>query len=188
MTQFDNVTGIPSAGANPSSQFGTIASNNTNIVNWAAVDHIGFNATNGGLHKQASMINQAAPGLNGSDGVYFVNGGIPQFQNATSTYNIAIYPSPVVAATRGYTYLPGGFILQWGISSVTQGNHSILFTTGGGINFPTACYNVQITPVRDSDNVDIVYLRNTAFTTNGFDYHNTAATGITQISWIAIGN
>lgn len=187
MTQFDNITGVPSSGSNPSAQFGTIASNNTNSVNWAAVDHIGFNATNGGLHKQASMLNQSAPGLNGSDGVYFVNGGLPQFQNASATLNIATYPSPIVAATNGYTYLSGGIILQWGTSAVTQGAHSILYTTGGGIAFPTNCFNVQITAIRTNTttNVDVVYLR--SFNLNGFDYGNTA-NGITSITWVAIGN
>jgi hypothetical protein len=187
MTQFSNVTGIPSSGSNPSSEYNIMATNNTNITLWAAVDHIGFNAQNGGLHKQASMLNQTAPGLNGSDGVYFVNGGLPQFQNASSTLNIATYPSPIVAATRGYTYLPGNIILQWGTSAVTKGNHSILFATGAGIDFPNNCFNVQITAIRTSTptNVDVVYLD--IFSTGGFDYNNTA-NGITSITWVAIGN
>lgn len=47
-----------------------------------------------------------------------------------------------LSAQNGYTYLPGGIIMQWGISAVVANLNTINFT----IPFNTAAYNISITP------------------------------------------
>jgi hypothetical protein len=48
-----------------------------------------------------------------------------------------------VFASPGYTYLPGGFLLQWGLVSVPT---SSTVTLTWLVPFPNACFNVVATP------------------------------------------
>ena len=44
---------------------------------------------------------------------------------------------------NGYTFLPGGFILQWGATPSSVTSYDVVLVSQGCINFPTACYSIQ---------------------------------------------
>lgn len=53
-------------------------------------------------------------------------------------------------AANGYTYLPGGIILQWGVKAVTSthwptSDQTLTFTSVGNLAFPNACLAVFTT-------------------------------------------
>jgi len=50
-------------------------------------------------------------------------------------------------ATNGYTYLPNGLILQWGVGDTATGAHSVSGEIYFPISFPNACFQVVVTPV-----------------------------------------
>ncbi|MDO8942918.1 MAG: hypothetical protein Q7U75_07015, partial [Desulfobacterales bacterium] len=53
-------------------------------------------------------------------------------------------------AANGYDLSPSGIIRQWGYYAGAASKGSISFASSG-INFPTACVNVQFTPIYDKD-------------------------------------
>jgi hypothetical protein len=87
--------------------------------------------------------------------------------------------------TGGWTFLPGGLIMQYGIrTAMIGGANTITFP----LVFPTAVFSIQITPVRDSSSPGIVYIRSAAsITTTNFSARN-ITDAITSAHWIAIGN
>lgn len=96
------------------------------------------------------------------------------------------------ASTNGYTYLPGGLILQWGSAASTSSstpNCTVVFATAN-IKFPNACFNVQCTVNQTSTNRNSVVVfskSNTQFQATGIDSSGNAASGIV-FYWVAIGN
>ena len=175
------------------------------------LDNIGFNDANGGFHNQVSMPAQAAPGLQGMDGVVFcgtnTGNNWPYWENALGDFQLcgsasANNPSvngatnPISPYSNGWTFLPGGFILQWGIILIGTGlagstipiygplvSTSVLFVatehtnTTNNINFPNQCFNVQATlipapgplpaPPTTAGTISITSLSTTGFTFRG---------------------
>lgn len=182
---------IPQPGDNPSQSQDQILQNFQSLQNALDKNHVTLSdTTNRGLHKFLQMPEQ------GSDPSTAVNelawyckdvGGIaPRFfmrqeNNGTVIQMTGIDP---LIATTGYTFLPGGLLLQWGTTAVSAA------PAATNIFFPVAfsanCFNVSITPVRNSTNVDVVYL--SGKNTTNFTCRNTSSAGITSINWIAIGN
>jgi len=130
---------------------------------------------------------QEDDGINPDQALYFLTGGgsltalTRNFQPAVGTNGS--FPN------NGYTFLPGGFILQWGVvASTTAAVVPVVFATSGNINFPLKIFNVQLTANRTSSvptSVDIT-VSNKAKT--GFNINNQAsATGLAY-EWWAIGN
>lgn len=94
---------------------------------------------------------------------------------------IQITGPATTGGSSSYVTLPGGYILQGGVSNV---NLNSTTNISFGITY-TNVYSVQVTPVRNSSNVDIVYL--VSVSTTGFIVRNTSSAGITQIDWMAFG-
>ena len=183
MSTFINTLNVHSTGSTPAQQYTTIAANNTSIVNWADVDHIGFNVTPGGTHEKCSMPNHAAFGLVlGTDGVYYVNNNVPMFENSThNDYHIDIYRGTPVSASNGTSFLPGGIMIQWG--SVSSPGSS------GTITYPTAfttIYNVVLTPRNDGSHSAFTYYLDGAPGNADFKYRGTTS-GSDTLYWLAIG-
>lgn len=85
-------------------------------------------------------------------------------------------------ATNGYTFLPGGLIMQWGTNN--QGNNTFV---NFPIEFPTACLNVQAT-IKDTANRQFVYTN--TYQTNRFKIALLDSDGVgttTVFTWLAIG-
>lgn len=87
---------------------------------------------------------------------------------------------------NGSTFLPGGIVLQWGFATVAiNTTTSILFVTNNK-DFPTACFNVQITGLRTNNGGDGVFLSQGSVSPTGFTVRNGSGS-ITQIYWTALG-
>lgn len=161
------------------------------------VDHTLFSvASQSGYHKAIHMIPQASitnvPGFPQlySKSITDVNTDEALFYN-TGTGNRTVQMTvPIVplAAVKGYTFLPGGIIMQWGqTTSVPTGtNLAYVFTANSQLAFPNAIFNVSGSPV-GSAAVTLGGFSVTAISTTGFSIQN--GSGQTQqFFFIAIGN
>lgn len=179
---------IPQPGDIPSQSQGQILQNFQSLQNALDKNHVTLSdTTNRGLHKFLQMPEQGAdPATAVNEGGLYCKdiGGFTRlvFRQENSGTVIQMSGIDPLAATNGYTFLPGGILMQWGTSAVVAGFQNILYN----IPFPNACFNVSITSQRNSNNVDIVYLAGTNAV--NFSARNTSAGGISSINWIAIGN
>lgn len=91
--------------------------------------------------------------------------------------------------TNGYTFLPGGIIIQWGQQTVTASSTTpLLFATGGkNVTFPNNCFNVSVTGLRSNSGGDGIFVLSGSVSATGFTFRN-GSSSITQAFWIAIGN
>lgn len=190
-------TTIPNAPNDPADDQPKMKDNFNNINSYLSVDHIVPGAVNNGYHKQVHLINEAAPGLVGADGVLFANAvsGIswPFWQNSSGTFQIL---GSNTLSGDGYITLPGGFIIMWGTVSLTGAdsakNVPVSFAAITGIAFPNACFTVMLTLTQkasssSSDNT----LGRTAssLTATGFNYNfNGTGNDFPSFDFIAIGN
>lgn len=167
---------------------------NTNI----GIDHVDFtNAAppggNGGLHNKSTYVVQ------GSDPTAVTQGPIVYAKSVS-------YPGPVTrnelfmrqasgdggaviqltetrnsapSGTNGYSFLPGGVIMQWGTDAAVGNNGTVTFP----IQFPNACVNVQVTLNIGSSlsNIGINGFNQTDFT------FRTSAIGNVPITFFAVG-
>ncbi len=109
-------------------------------------DHDGFNTGSGngsGMHDQVTFLaNQSAPSLTrnsvaGVSGLYVNTDGTNSqlfFQNAAGSFRMT---GGDIAATAGYTYLPGGLIMQW-VKRSANGAFTWPLT------FPNACFGATM--------------------------------------------
>ena len=140
-------------------------------------------ALGSGRHKVVSMPDQgsapAVPG--GTTGILFQLASDLYHRNAS---RISRMTGDLSIAQNGFYGLPGGITIQWGTNLVSSTTGAINYSRPfNAATFPPV---VTLTPVRNSTNVDVVYLLSTNFV--GFTYRNTAVGGgITQIFWIAVG-
>ncbi len=187
MPNFTYNRDIPDAPNNPSVDQPPMKVNTNSTDDLINIDHFSFNDNNGGLHKQVTMINQTAPGFpNGGNGLLFAGvnsaNSWPHWQNALGT--VVMVNGIPSAASAGYTYLPGGIILQWGVKNLpASGDNAIAFP----ITFPTNCFNVQLSVERAAANIDAVVIKTASISTSGFTAIAPTA-GSTNIYWVAIGN
>ena len=100
--------------------------------------------------------------------------------NALATYTTANFNNSLVA--NGYQKLPGGLILQWGVTGpvTTVSDSTITFP----IAYTTAAYSVVAT-ANSSGTTQASNLVN-SFTKTNFVVHNSGSTS-SLFSWIAIG-
>lgn len=163
-----------------------------------AVDHINNNGLPGakpaGYHKVIHMVPQAGnpvavagygqlyartiTSVNNDQALFYETGG---GRIAQLTMNI----NPV-AADNGYTFLPGGVLIQWGLVNNPGNAGTVTFSTAN-IAFPTACFNVQLTARNDGSHSAFNYWVDTAPTSTEFKYQGSTS-GSNTLFWVAIGN
>lgn len=116
-------------------------------------------------------------GINTDTALYFLTGG-----NRLSQLTRNFQP---VASTVGYTYLPGGLILQYG-KNVSTGKFTVVnFTTVGGISFPNNIFSVVAT--RGQEDTGTTY-GVTDLSVTGFTFTSDSSSVGNRFYWIAIGN
>ncbi len=199
MGNFSYVTGIPATNNNPSQDQPNMQTNTDSISGLISVDHIGFGTfdNSGGTHNQVQLKNRPPPlppgGLqNGYETLYsavVAGSGEIFFTRGALGNNIQLTgPGVPSAIQNGYTFLPGGILLQWGFvnGAVHRVTTPVLFPTP----FPTVngFFSLTLGQVRTdlangADNINIA-----ATSTMGFSYYNTSGSGITGFYWMAIGN
>lgn len=180
---------IPDAPNDPSVDQGLMKTNTNAVDQLIDVDHFAFNDNLGGYHKQVTFVEEAAPGIGTADAVLF--GGVnsadtwPHWQNATTGVTGVLMLNGVPSAGLvGWTYLPGGVVMQWGFHDYAPNVNagSITFTIEGGIAFNTNIFNIQLTINASA----VPAIKASTVSTTGFTWN--ASTTISRIYWVALGN
>lgn len=160
---FSNTGGIPPNGyhtnvhLNPFST--TVTNPPNNYVPSVSIPQGIPSATTGYGQLFSSQVND---GYAADESLYWLSGGGRLF---TLTRNI----SPM-AANNGYTCIPGGFIMIWGIVSVALGPVAVNFASTSGIAFNNACFNVSLTMISTGNPTTSfeISVRTGTVTKNGF--------------------
>lgn len=185
-------TVLPNSGQSLGVTRAPINTNFSLIQSVFAENHVGFNNVGAGKHKFVVMPQQgSAPTTIAGEAALYTKAGTTgtalfMIRDANAGTEVQLTSSSVgnvQSANSGWTWLPGGLFMQWGQNAVVGGSNVIGFPVP--FDTLTPPYSVVITPVRNSINVDIVYLDSS--TNADFTAFNTSGAGITMINWIAIG-
>jgi hypothetical protein len=195
MPNFTYNSDIPDAPNDPADDQPLMKVNTNSIASFVAVDHYGFNNNDGGTHQQSTYVSQSvAPGTTATQGAAYtktVSGQVHLFYRRESNgdeIQLTASPSPL-AATNGYTFLPGNLLLQWGVATaIWSGANNVTFPTA----FSSAAYNVQFQPQRsasmDNRNFAVVgTISATQFTPRLVTRNNNNLNETRTIYWTAIG-
>lgn len=186
--------GIPASGQSLGSSRTQVQNNfsslRTTISNATLPNHIDVNSTGAGKHIFIQMPVQTPSAANltlsGEFGLIAktANGISELFYNrdgantaGTPNYIQLTKGNPSVA-TPGYSFLPGGILIQWGLGTASGGSAAITFPTP----FPATLFSVVCTPLGTS----AVGIAETGQSTTGFTAKT--ANSNTQFFWVALGN
>lgn len=206
---FNYTPGIPNGPNNPSDDQPNMKDNNdSNLAIWN-IDHYGFVNPLGGWHKNIRLPqiagNTDPTAVNPGNGfpanagqIYTrtINGDLELFYESSAgvvnQLTAAIIPTPGV---NGYTFLPGGILVQWGLVNFSTSPllaGTVLFTIPPNIQFPNAIFNVQATLIGTSTNPQTLQISDTTPpSTTQFVWNFTRAplgTSYEGFFWFAIGN
>lgn len=205
---------VPATNNDPSSDQPDMLINTQSINSIIAVDHVGFNAANGGYHKVIREITQVADpaALATFNQVYAksytpdTTGGTADTQLFTRTGAGTISQLTgynTTSATDGWQWV-GGILLQWGkTTTVSSGSFASGSASGtvtfkdrvaGAIPFPTNCF-IVLTDLfwttaggapsgSGTVNINITTLSNLSFAWQ----FNSNSSKYTGFHWFAIGN
>jgi hypothetical protein len=204
---------LPNGPDNPSNDQPGMQTNTKAVNDLLAVDHIEFNLSNGGFHKQVHMpvLNSRPIGIANEGTVYTKtaattpsNNESTLFYNPDNTLNEyqltrtittqfskfatnTNYITPITT-NGGWTFLPGGMLLQWGNINPT---HNPGTTT---VNFPIAFtnvpYSIQITATvisSGSSNDQTAAIVSGSTTTTNFLASTSSSGNVIGFYWMAIG-
>lgn len=183
---------IPDAPNNPSVDQPDMLANTNSIDDLLAVDHYSFNTPTGGIHKQVTLINEAAPGVGAGNGVLYANLATgqswPFWQNALGSVQL-IGGVPVATANNGTAFLGGGLILKWGtVTPIVPGGVTtpVVFAPA----FPTTCFIVNATLINPAGttNAQTISIRKASISAAGFSYNYSGGGAYDGLYWFAIGN
>lgn len=203
---------IPAANNNPSADQPDMLTNNVSTRGIIAVDHFGFDVANGGRHLQVqlplrggspgtippSLIAQegtlytktvTSSGASTETGLFYTPDlSANQYQlTRTITASFALFGTNtgyLADHTGGWTFLPGGMLLQYGARSTpgTSGviTYPVVFTTGA--------FSIQLTMSRNaSSSTQSVSVDNSiAPSASSFAYRSSSSS-TDPIYWVAIG-
>jgi len=171
---------IPAATDKPSQSQAQILANFGALNTVFAVDHLAFNAVDGGEHEKVTLNAPlgADPGAGGTkSSIYSKTSGATQelfFENSALVSQLTGLTT--VAAANGYITLQGGIIIKWGTGTGSTAGVANIFP----VAFPTNCWNVQIITRATKKVVGVTINSRTTFTA--------FTDGATNIYYIAIGN
>ncbi len=190
---------VPTGRVKLNQDYSNVQKNFNQLNTTYSVDHIPLTDpdSQNGYHKALHMVDPGAPltpvatvgqlfnsnqndGINTDTELFWLTGNGLLLQ---LTRNFV-----PTAATNGYTFLPGGLIMQWGAIAATNTNPTVVFTSSGNINFPNAIYNIQVTRQHapSSPGSNSMWVSTTGLTTSGFTIKNDD--GHTwSYNWMAIG-
>ena len=194
-------SGYPQDGSSLGQSKRQIRDNIDGTYQTLAIDHIDNNGNPGakpaGYHKVIHMVPQGSnPAAIAGYGQLFsktvtsvISDTALFWETGTgivSQLTMNILPK---AAANGYTYLPGGILLQWGIVAGSSASSTTVLFATSNIDFPTACFNVTVIPVRSASSPgnDFATVIVTKSAT-GFTFGNIGGHTMTNWLWTAIGN
>jgi hypothetical protein len=190
--------GYPPDGSSLGQTKSTIRNNLDGTFQTVAVDHIDNNGQPGaqpaGYHKVVHMVPQGGNPVAVAGYGQLFSKTINSFTTDQALFwetgtgliqQLTVNLTPL-AASNGYTFLPGGLILQWGVKSSPGSSGTITFATSN-ISFPNNCFNVSITQRRDSSSSTQGMYLNGAPSATQFSYNGSSSSD-TALYWWAIGN
>lgn len=182
---------IPNATDRPSQSQDQLKTNFQQLNFVFEEDHVPFDAAiigDRGKHKFVTLQRQPIDNItNGNDTSLYAKlaGGISQlfwrYQNNGTVVQLSISQAPI-PNQNGYTWLPGGMMLQWGLEVGATNTNTISFN----IPFSGDAYNVQLTSNRNTNTGISVIVKQGSVDANGFIYLSDA-TGPHNLYWMAIG-
>jgi hypothetical protein len=190
---------IPFPTNSPSADQPNMLDNTNSIQTLIAVDHLGFETLNGGYHNDIHFNPQI------TDPGKILN--IGQLYTKSVTFNsvtdVGLFyengagvvvqldsPANTSALPNGYTFLPGGIILQWGFATIDPPNPGKSSTP---VIFPTPfllnIFAVIAQPYTGAlGNVPLTTYTTNSQSLTGFNFFINNPNGISSFNWIAIGN
>ena len=186
---------IPQANDDPSQSQGQLLSNFQTLNTFLSVNHVALNDGDQGKHKFVQFPEQSSdPATAANEGAlyakeYDVDGmgslETTLFFRNESSGTVTTFGGPSSLALPGYTYLPGGILIQWNRVSASSGSN-VPFP----IAFGSAAFYVNFAPTGTSG-TNRIFTRlsgNPTATTFSPIILNSSGSGITEtIYYVAIG-
>ncbi len=172
-----------------------ILTNFASIETLIDVDHEDFSDNEYGQHKKVSFpVQLSAPTFAaGTVGMYNNNSTLTTF-NELFINNQAGVNYPITAAQRattGWTYLPSGLLIKWGVSA-GNGATTIVFPTAGTIPVFNNVYTAGVTDSFNSASDTDTYVRLSTYSTVSISVWCSARTTVgaanTSFTWFVIGD
>jgi len=150
-------------------------------------DHVAFNAaSNNGNHKKVLLPVPLAvdPAVSGTQGAFYSKdvAGVAQLFFANAATAAKQLTGPIVAASSGSTFLPGGIILKWGSTGIVANGATVTFVSA----FPTACFAVQLTIEELGVPSSRIVVQTGSLLPSSFKVN--VSSGATTARYLAIGN
>ena len=146
---------IPASGQSLGSSRTQVLNNFAVLRSTIATNHVDVNSLGAGKHNFSEYVAQAqSPATDNAEVALYcrVNGGVAQlfFQKENQLAGAADIAmtradAGVKIGADGWTFLPGGFIMQWGSTGVVNGAFTTVYTAHGGIAFVNTTYRVFLT-------------------------------------------
>lgn len=204
-------SGIPTGTVPLNQDYLNIQSNFTQLNTQFLVDHVPLTSTSGtppnGYHTVVHLVPNTtvatnppdnypvtAPATTAGFGQLFA----PQVNDSITTDESLYFQSgnglvtqltrnfAPSASANGFTFLPGGLILQWGEVNAPGNVGTVTFSTAN-MAFPANCFSVMLTPRNDGSHSAFTYFLDGAFTKTAFSYRGSTS-GSNSLFWIALGN
>jgi len=198
---------VPVPGQSLGASRGLINTNFSTIDTAFSVDHVPYNDGSGnqGQHNKITFpVQSSAPSfIAGVDGLYNLTSTLTSLnelfihrQSFAGSVDLPFTASILSTSTpgnisAGWTYLPSGILIKWGVSLNANGSTVITFPTGANIPAFNACFTV-IPQISQSGTTDVNQaIRLTAATATTFTVYGSSrtTTGAAAVvfSYIAIG-
>jgi hypothetical protein len=188
---------IPASGQSLGSSRTQVLNNFSVLRSTIAANHVDVNSMGAGKHNFSEYVAQAqSPATANTEVALYcrVAGGVAQLflqkenQIAGAT-DIAMTRADagVQIGDAGWTFLPGGFIMQWGSTGVVNGAFTTTFTAHGGISYVNKVYQVFLVvddPGAPSNPITSFTVNHSANTNTSFSGHTNRAI---TLSYLAIG-
>lgn len=209
MVNVEYTLDIPATNNNPSTDQPKMLLNTNAIDTLLSVDHISFNADNGGFHKKVTLPSTtytlgAPPVPNFSQMILFTAltgtplGSVLAYtkDGSSTAYPLMSSVNPSVTSSfqaSGHTSMLGGVIMQWGtLSGGGSNTGSISFP----IQFPNAVFGITFgMKLKNASNAHSVWItidgsNNPQLSTSGFTWKSDVSTFTNQdgFYWQALGN
>lgn len=194
MTNYPYTRDTPAGGNNPSVDRPVMTQNFNSTDGIVAEDHYGFNVANGGFHKQARMPAGSLPTgrIPNSGTIYVKSLGNRQLfyvnDDTSNEYQMTRVSNTnfsTFSTNPGWTFLPGGLLLQYGesTSNTSSPNAEVTFP------FPfTTVFTVQICVLENSNSRRIWHVNSLANDKFTAYIQNDSGTSVANtFYWHAIG-
>lgn len=218
MSFFAFTLNIPASGNDPSDDQPLMQQNNNSTSGIIGIDHFTFQTANGGYHQQATLMNRVSipTTIGATRGVIYtkkttnsaagMESSLFYTPDATSNeYQLtrtitagfasfgtnAPYGSPPAGATftGGWTFLPGGLLLQYGTVAF---NPKVSNFSSFLVPFPIPFTNIPFSATSSANNttgagVNVNSSLNYSATQLSLSFSSSTAMVLASIKWMAIG-